>query len=33
MAYIFIFAHDFKVEEFPGEVRIYGLVIHLGPSS
>ena len=32
MAYIFIFAHDFKVEEFPGEVRIYGLVIYLGRS-
>ena len=34
MVYIFThFAHDFTVEEFTGEVRIYGLVIYLGLSS
>ena len=34
MAYIFIISRMiFTVEEFTGEVRIYGLVIYLGPSS
>ena len=33
MVYIYHFSHDFTVEEFTGEVRIYGLVIYLGPSS
>ena len=34
MAYIFIISRMiFTVEEFTGEVRIYGLVIHLRPSS